>query len=831
MKNLFQLLSYGRHKVEHLFILCANNKCIHYLCLLLFSPLICLAQSMVSGVVHEDNGKPLSFATVLLLTAKDSLLVKGAITTETGEYSMEGIQAGVYRMAVSMVGYQKVYSPLFTIAPSVQSIQAPLLKTYTQTQQLAEVTIVGEKSLFEQQLDRMVVNVQSSITSAGATALDVLERSPGISLNRQNNMLSLLGKPGVMIMVNGKLSRLPQDALLQMLSGMNAANIEKIELITTPPAGFDAEGNAGIINIVLKKNTDLGTNGAYSLTAGYGWYEKGAASLNLNHRTSKLNLFGDGSFSWNHFMFQIENHRRLVNDGQLIESSIESKRYAYQMSYNARIGFDYTLSTKTTLSGVMSGFDSRVEQFCHNHSHITHDREMVTHVYMQDHEINQWRNLMANLNLRHLFNNDHELTIDIDYLYFHHSNPHWYIINNTYYPENAQTHEQMNNSKLTPIPMWVGKADFVKNLGKHTKLETGVEGTFTGLNNKIVFNRLIENRWQIDQGFGQHVRMQEDIGAAYVNFQHGLSTKTKIQTGLRWEYTYTDLTSVDGQNLIKRRYSNLFPSAFLSQELSSNHSLQLSYSRRITRPTFNDLAPAFTFLDPYTRLFGNTSLKPTITNALQANYQLKKKFVFSFGYSHDLNAIFWTVRVDPVKNEQIFTKENIRSANTYSVSINIPLTICSWWHMQNNLMTNYQQNKTTYQGENIRIRGGFGRLNTTQNFTLTKGYSVELSCFYQTRSLLGIGYLKSFGSFNAGIQKKLGKDKGTIGLTGTDLLWTQRFAIRSINPQLNQDIHMDARFEPRVIRLTYSVNFGNKNIKAANKRKTASEEERNRVGN
>jgi hypothetical protein len=776
----------------------------------------------------ESGGKPIAFANILPLSAKDSTLVKGMVTSERGTYSLE-IKPGQYLILASMVGYQKKYSSVFTVAADGNEFEVASLRLQEDSRQLNEVTVEASKPLYEQQLDKLVVNVRSSITAAGSTALDILERSPGISLNRQNNTLSMNGKSGVVVMVNGKISRLPMEAVLQLLSGMNAGNIEKIELITTPAASYDAEGNAGMINIVLKKNTDLGTNGSYSATAGYGWYEKGAATGSINHRRSKLNLFGDGSFSWNHFMFQIKNYRKLVYDNQLIESNIDSKRYSYQLIYNARVGFDYTWSTRTTLSGLVSGFNNRWEQFCHNHSHIKHSGGVVTHVYMKDHEINQWRNIMGNLNLHHLFDNTNEVTVDIDYLYFHHSNPHWYINNYTYYLENAQSQEQLTNSKRTPIPMWVGKADFVKHLGKDTKLETGVKGTLTRLKNKVEFTRMVDNSWQTDAQLGQHVKLQEDISAAYVNFQHLLPTNTKIQTGLRWEYTHTDLTSVEGKNLIKRRYSNLFPSAFISQELSNHHHLQVSFSRRITRPTFNELAPFVAFWDPYTLVYGNTSLKPTITNALQATYQLKKKYMFSFQYSHDLNAIFWTASVDPIKNEQIFTKENIRSVNTYSLSVNLPLTVTSWWQMQNNVMSNWQQNATEYQGENIRISGGYGRINTTQNFTLPNGFSLELSCFYQTRSLLGIGYQKSFGSFNAGIQKKLNHNKGTIQVTGTDLFWTNRFAIRSINQQLNQDINMDAKFEPRVIRLTYSRNFGNATVKPAKQRVTGSEEERRRV--
>jgi outer membrane receptor protein involved in Fe transport len=237
----------------------------------------------VRGKVLEKDGKPLPFANVLLLSSKDSTLVKGAVTAENGSFSIENTKQGTYLVVVSMIGYQKTFSAIFTISEENSTNTLPLLTVAPEDRQLDEVKVTAQKPLFEQQIDKLIVNVGNTLTAAGSTALDVLERSPGIVVNRQNNALSMSGKNGVLVMVNGKISRLPIDAVLQMLQGMQASNIEKIELITNPSARYDAEGDAGIINIVLKKNTDQGTNGTISLTMGHGYYEKPSASINLNH--------------------------------------------------------------------------------------------------------------------------------------------------------------------------------------------------------------------------------------------------------------------------------------------------------------------------------------------------------------------------------------------------------------------------------------------------------------------------------------------------------------------------------------------------------------------
>ena len=787
-------------------------------------------QTVINGRIQENSGKPFPFANVLLLSAQDSALVKGMLSGENGLYQFENIKPGSYLVSTSAVGYKQTYTKSFLIEAGKPALQLHALVLEGSSRELQEVAVMAAKPLLEQHLDRLVVNVQNSITAAGGTGLDILERSPGISVNRQNNTISMSGKTGVVVMVNGKVTRLPMQAVIQMLSGMQASNIEKIELITTPSARYDAEGNAGMINIITTTNTEVGTNGTYSATLGHGWYEKAAASANLNHRTAKLNLFGDGSYAYDHFMFKANNNRRFNNQNQFTETSTISKRYTYATDYNGRFGFDYTISAKTTVGGIVSGWSNKWDQFCHNYTHVFQDRKAVTQVYTNDHEINHWRHLMGNLNLRHSFKDGQQINMDLDYLFYYHNNPHWYKNEFDYLSINSQAQEQMNNSKITPIQLWVGKVDFTQNIGENAKLETGLKATLSGLNNKVAFVRLKDQIWQSDSVFSQHVTMEENIGAAYLNLQKQLSTKTKLQTGLRLESTYTNLTAVsDGENLVNRRYTNLFPSVFISHELSKNHDLQLSYSRRITRPTFNDLAPFFTFLDPYTSITGNTSLKPTITNALQVTYQLQKQYLLTLQYSRDNNGIAWISRINPETNEQYFNTGNINQIDTYSLSLNFPVTVTGWWQMQNNVMGAWQQNRTLYQEENIKLRGGNGRLNTTQNITLPRGYSFELVCSYQSRALHGIGYQKPAGFVNLGIQKKLKNNRDTFRLNCSDLFWTQQLTIISSNAQLNQSQDLTMKFEPRVIRLTYSHNFGNKNLKALNYRSTGSEEERKRV--
>jgi hypothetical protein len=580
---------------------------------------------------------------------------------------------------------------------------------------------------------------------------------------------------------------------------------------------------------VLKQNTETGTNGNYSLTMGYGWYERPAASLNLNHRRKKLNLFADGSFLWDHYWFSIYTNRRINTGTAILESSNISNRNTHHMSYNARLGFEYTLGANTILSGLVAGFNNRQEQFALNEGKFYQSGQLTTTIGVNDHEINQWRHLMGNLNLQHIFPDKGQMSVDVDYLLYHHNNPHWYINNYQYLQENTQEVEKMNNSKITPLHLWVGKGEYVKQINQQSKVETGIKGTLSRLKNDVLLEKLYDNAWLREEEFSENLQMVEDIGAAYVNVHHKFNAATSIQTGLRWEYTHTDLSTSAGENIVKRRYHYLFPSVFFSRDLNQNNTLQFSYSRRITRPSYNDLAPVFTFVDPYTSIYGNTSLKPAITNALQVVYQFKKKYMLSLGYSHDENAISWMMRIDPEQNKQYTYKDNINSVNTYSLNLNIPLNLTSWWQMQNNLMGNWQQNTTQYQGETIQISGYLAQINSTQTFNLPKDFALEVSGLYNSRSYMGILLRKPYGFVNVGVQKKFSGNKGTLRLSISDLFWNMRLEVVNDLPALNMYQDLGLLFEPRVVRLTYSRNFGNTHVKAAKQRATGSEEERRRV--
>ena len=317
------------------------------------------AQKTVTGQVIASNGDPLPYVNVLLLYPLDSALVQRQLTDQTGVFSMNNCMSENYLLAITMVGYSPHYQCLQLTEAS--PLDVGTVQMGEAIQQMEEFVVQAEKPLFEQRMDRLVVNLQSSTTSSVSSVLQVQERSPGVFVNRQNGSLGLNGKEGVMVAINGKVSRMPIASLLQMLEGMNAANIEAIELITNPPARYDAEGNAGIINIVMQKSKDFGTQANLSLTAGYGLAEKAGGSFNFSHSTARLKLYGNYAYFWNRTEETIDNFWSLDLPGIRSRTVSRSDRLPETTNHQAQLGLDYEVGQRTTLGSVISGNSSRWE--------------------------------------------------------------------------------------------------------------------------------------------------------------------------------------------------------------------------------------------------------------------------------------------------------------------------------------------------------------------------------------------------------------------------------------------------------------------------------------
>ncbi len=785
-----------------------------------------LAQTQIIGKVADNAGKPLPYANVLLLNVKDLSFVKGDIAKEDGSFSIQNAANGDYLVEISMVGFAKKYSTAFQLTPQYQKHNLGTT-TLNETTDLKTLEVVTKKPLFEQKIDRLVVNVENSITSAGNTVLDVLERSPGVVVNRQDNSIAMSGKAGVVVMINGKLNYMTPEAAVQMLSGMSASTIEKIELLATPPANLDAEGNAGYINIVLKKNQNEGLNGSYALSAGYGKGSVGNGSFNLNYRHKKWTVYGGYDYVYTGQQQNIDFYRRISLNNKTIETSSKSIRLPNENNNNVRLGIDYQLNRKTSIGASVTAYLRRWAMDATTNAQFSSNQKLDTVVQLKINEVNSWQNIGANVNMQRVFREGEMLSFSADYLHYDNNQPVDY--DNTWSDGSGVflKNQMIRSDKNTPLSIAVSKLDYVRDFGKKGKLEMGVKAVESQFKNDVAVATRTSTTWIPDPTLTAVYDLKEKIGAAYTSYEVKLSKKTTFKGGLRYEYTQSNLGSREKPNIVDRKYGQLFPSLFVSHDVDKNATWGLSYSRRITRPTFNELAPFTFFVDPYTYLAGNAALQPSVSDNLKADYRFKTTLIsLQYTYQNQPIARFQS-RVEPNSNRVTSVSENLKSGQTYSLTIGQTYNPVKWWTMYTNLAGVYRQVSGYNNGQLVTVKFPNMTLFSTQLFSLPKNWSLEVSGNYNSGGLWGISKTKSWGAVNAGFQKKMNKNGDKLSFGYDNIFNTVRYRMILDLPEQQQYFYTFLQFTQPKFKVSWTQNFGNQKMKAAAKK--ADVEEKGRV--
>ncbi|MCC6462660.1 MAG: TonB-dependent receptor [Saprospiraceae bacterium] len=798
-----------------------------YLFLLFLLPGISLSAQSISGHILQNDGKPAEFATVTLHQAQDSSLVKGSITAETGVFELQDVPAGRYFIKADVIGAGKNSSPAFEYLGKTLVLDD--LRLGDAAQALGEVTVVARKPVIEVKADKTILNVEGTVNSTGLSALELLRKAPGVTVDNNDNV-SIKGKNGVKIMIDGRDVPLDGKDLAAQLKGLQAADIASIEIISNPSARFDAAGNAGIINIRLRKNKALGTNGNVGFEAAYGETPKGGLNLSLNHRAEKLSLFG----SYNNHYGRWHNEQHFDREQNGLTFNQDAKSYFMSRWNSARLGADWNINSKHTVGVLVNGNlnlanwhgESRTEIGRTENPGVP-DSLLIARNDIDDHR----KDLNTNLNYRFADTSGRSLNVDLDHgIYRIRGNS---LQPNFYRSADGQTllHERLYRS-ITPtdIDITTVKADYEQGLLNGT-FSTGFKIAGVRTDNTFDFFSIVNNQEIKDQGLSNRFNYRERTSAGYVNYQRQLG-KLHVQAGLRVENTdYTgDLianTPQDGEK-VENNYTELFPSAALTYKFSEKIGLNATYSRRIDRPSYQDLNPFEFKLDELTYQKGNPMLRPQFTNSFELSPTYQGQPVLSLGYSHTKDLFTQVLDTTNVRATFI-TNENIADQRNYTLTLNVPTPIAKWWEGFFSL-TGYHTDFSASFRDGYTAEQAFTAFNLygEQTLRLPKGFSIQLSGWYNSRAFWGTMRSTAQGAMDLGIQKKVFQDKGEIRLRFGDILQTAGWGGENL---FTPGLKMKARgsWESRTVTLNFSYRFGSAEVKGARQRKTGLEDESKRV--
>lgn len=787
----------------------------------------------VTGQVTQTANKPVEFATVTLLKASDSSLVKGAIADINGQYEIEPVKEGKYLVAAAYVGMTKAYSKPFEVKGTA-TVKIPTLSLSTDTRNLKAIDVTGKKPFVEQHVDKMVVNVENSVIGAGANAMEVLEKSPGVTIDKDDN-INLKGKNGVVIMIDGKLTNMSSQDVAALLKSMPSSNIEQIELITNPSAKYDAAGNAGIINIKLKKNRTVGTNGNITLGAAYGRTPKYNTALNLNHRNEKFNVFGSYNYSHRSNDQQLNLYRSYPSAGKEIVFN-NNNTHPTQSEYNsAKVGVDYFINKKHTIGVMVDGALRNYKMPSNSVTTIGSPSTVDSVLRTDSKNPGDWNRMAYNVNYKGILDTTgKELSIDLDYAR-NKDSKRSLINSNIWDPADKQFMHGDTTRNLQPstIEIKTFKADYSNPLKNQAKLEAGVKMSFVTSDNDARFDSLRFNNWVFDTNRSNHFIYKENVNAGYLNYQK-MFRKFSIQAGLRGELSHVQGNSVTINKKTDTTYFNLFPSVFVSYKLAKDHQLGISYSRRIQRPDYEDLNPFEFYLDRYSKISGNPYLRPSYANSFEVTHTFKQFLTTSLGYTHTSDMI--TQIAESEKNEVTgdtsilrYRYLNVAKSDIFNLNISMPLPITKWWNTFTYVSLNYTSYQTMVDNNLVDISSGGLMFRTQHTFTLPGGVSAEASFFFLSSQLAeeGLMKMKPMYAFDCGLSKQILHKKGSLKLSVNDVFNVQRF--RGSFSNGGRYMYVNSKWESQQVRLVFNYRFGNMNVKAARTHKTGLEDEQNRV--
>ena len=793
------------------------------------------AQINIQGIVHDADDLPVPFANVALYNGTDSALVKVETTDDAGIFHLQDVAAGTYDLSVTFIGAPELRRNGLNLTGD---LDLGIVQMAPAAVELAEATVTAKRALVEVKPDRTVFNVEGTINAVGNTGLDLLRKAPGVTVDNNEN-INVLSRSGVLLYVDGRRLPLSGQDLSNYLRNLTAEQIDRIDIITNPGAKYEAEGNAGVIDIRLKKPEDEGANGTVSTNASQGRYFRGGTDVNGNYRNRWVNVYGNLGFN------SIENFNGTYFDGfqnGLLLDEDNLSRYSGR-TYNYRAGADFRLNDKHTVGILVGGRYNDGGVVGNNETDIFDlaggtPRFDSTLIARNISDSDRGQNT-ANLNYRYAISEGRSLNVDLDYGRFRNDN----ILDqpNRYFDTEGNPLSTFLNYFETPtdIDIYTAKADYEQPLAGGT-LSAGTRFSRVRTFNTFLFYDYEDGNLagrSLDLARSNQFDYSEDVYAGYLSYAGSLGEKWQYTAGLRAE-----LTDATGElmpfdvNLeeapVELNYVSFFPNAGITYALDAQkgNTLNLAYGRRINRPDYNVLNPFRQQLSQLSYERGNPFLNPEIVDNIELGYTHAYRYNLKIAYSSTANQITRLIGPDSTDLRASFISwDNLASQTVWSANLSAPVQVTEKWNVYANLSASYTDNQASYpDGGVVDVQvfsyGGF--IQNTVN--LPWGLTGEIGGYFSGPGVWGgVFRYEALGALNVGLQKKFLNDQLNVKLSGNDLFFTSGWQGESEFNGLRS--FGNGNWDSRRVGLSLSYSFGNQKVKAR-KRKTGLDREADRVG-
>lgn len=758
------------------------------------------AQRTISGKVIDETGASVPFAAVAIIELKEGATLQGAATDFDGKFMVE-VAPGFYSVAVTYLSFNEWKQERVDVT-TVNATLGNITMTL-KTELVDEVVISAERNQMELMLDRRVFNVAKDPTNAGSNAQEILDNIPSVSVDVEGNV-SLRGSQNVRILIDGKPSGLTGISTADALRQLPGSIIERVEIVTNASARYDAEGEAGIINIVLKKERKAGINGSFDVNTG--WPHNHGGGFNLNYRKGKFNIFTGLGVQYNRSPGGGTSYQKFIRADTTFAYDRQREQMRGGVTGNFRFGVDYNIDAKTTITA--SGmYSPNWQQNDYTLTYTDIDgNELVSGVVerIEDEQAKK-ENIEANLNFRRTFKSDKQV-LTADVRWFVSSDHETSDIN-----ENGTDYIQPLIQRIDNLKSersWLFATDYVHPFGEKVKLETGVRFTLRRIDNDYLVE---EQDSTLDYvplpAFDNNFIFEENVYAAYILASAKLK-RFSLQGGVRGEFTNLTTTLVKESYTNNRQYFNVFPSTHFAYEINKGNTLQVSYSLRISRPNFRNLIPFMGLADNRNIRAGNPALNPEFTHSFELGH-LKKfnkgTLLSNFYYRYRTGVVQSITRAD---SSGVITSFpiNLATQNAVGLELNFSYELYKWWRLTSNVNTYYAVTVGAYEGQSFDAEAFTTNVRFTSKFTVVKKLDIQTTFSYNAPENTPQGRTLSMYGWDMGLSMDVLKGNGTLVLSARDLLNSRRRRWEVDLPDLQSTSDFQWRVRQITISFTYRLN-------------------------